>query len=112
MHNKVVRERLCTVAKNSPQEALQFDVAFEEGLKPQASYVECKLEIKSDPIPVCSISNPAQVCFRCGAYNFTPQQIPQCEAVKEKGEKCGIVGQFVENSRIVRVIHRNKFKCG
>ena len=54
MNNKAVLERLCTEPKGTPEEALQLAVASEEGLKRQASYRDCELEIKSEPICVCA----------------------------------------------------------
>ena len=82
MNNKAVQERLCTKPKDNPVEALQFAVSFEKGTKRQASYGECKLEIKSEPIRLCAISNPGKICFRFGAHTFTLQHIPKCKARK------------------------------
>ena len=84
-----MQERLCTEPKGTPEEMLQFAVAFEEGLKRQASNQDCKLEVKSEPISVSTITKTGKVCFRCGAHNFTMQHIPQCKAVKDKCRKCG-----------------------
>ena len=94
MHNNAVQERLCTEPKDSPDEALQFAFAFEKGIKRQAHYGKCKFEMKSKLIFVSAISNPENVCFRCGAHNFKPQDIPQCKAVKPNCGKCGIMGHF------------------
>ena len=94
MDNKALQERLCTEPKDSPEETLQFAVAFEESIKGQASHGECKLEIRSKTNPVCAISNPEKVCFRCGAHNSIPQCIPQCETAEEECGKCGTTGNF------------------
>ena len=89
LHNKAMQERLCTAPKGTPDEMLQFAVAFEEGLKRQASNENCKLEVKSKPISVSAITKTGTVCFRCGAHMFTSQHIPQCKTVKDKCRKCG-----------------------
>ena len=38
MNNKQIQEKLCTESKENPAEALQFAIAFEDGLKRQKSY--------------------------------------------------------------------------
>ena len=65
MHNKAVEARLCTEPKDNPEEAHEFAVASEEGIKPQASCGECKLEMKLESISVCAISNPEKSFGRC-----------------------------------------------
>ena len=97
MHSKTVQETLCTEQKSNPEESFQFAVAFEERVENQASYGDqnrdLKLEVKTDPISVCTITS-VKVCFRCGASIFTPQYSSQCRAAKENCGKCGIVGHF------------------
>ena len=96
LHTKALQERLSTEPKGTPVEMLQFAVAFEEGLKRQASNEDCKLEVKSEPISVSAITQTGKVCFRCRAHNFTSQHIPQCNAVKDKCRKCGNKGPFAQ----------------
>ena len=38
MANKQVQEKLCTEPKDNPNEALQFEIAFEDGLRRQKTY--------------------------------------------------------------------------
>ena len=86
MHNKAVQERLCTEPKSNPNEALQFAVAFEEGVKRQAfdgnQNWESKLEVKTKPNSMCT-NTSGKVCFSCGSSNFTLQHISQCRAAKK-----------------------------
>ena len=69
-HSKAVEERLCAEPKSTPEKALHFSVAFQEGLRRQTSYGERKLDVESESISVCVITNIGKVCFRCGAHNF------------------------------------------
>ena len=38
MHNKTVQQRSCTEANDTPDEALRFDLACEEGISQQRSF--------------------------------------------------------------------------
>ena len=98
MHNQAVQELLCTEPKGNPEEALFFAFAFEEVLKRQASYRECKLEAKSQPSSVCLITKTGKVYHRCGAHIFIPQYIPRSEPVKGKYGQCEITGRFDSGS--------------
>ena len=53
MGNKKVQENLCTEPKNNPAEALQFAIAFEDGLKRQRTYGFIIQEQKIKEEPVC-----------------------------------------------------------
>ena len=56
MSNKQVQEKLCTEPKDNPLDALQFAIAFEDGLKRQKTYGYISQEAKVKEEPVCTIS--------------------------------------------------------
>ena len=91
MKNLTVQERLCTEPKKTPEEALDFAIAFEEGTLRQKSYGETKIEIKAEPI--CAI-NKKKDCLRCGIANFTIEHLKVCRAKGKQCNKCGIMGHF------------------
>ena len=66
MNNKQVQEKLCTEPKETPAEALQLAIAFEDGLKRQRSYGNINQEPKAKDEPVCAISssNNSKECWR------------------------------------------------
>ena len=92
-----MHKRFFTEPKGSPDNALQFAVAFEKGLKRQVSYVEFNLETKSETVSVRAITNAGKICLRGGAHNFTPQHISQCKAAEEKYGKSGITEKLVRS---------------
>ena len=53
MNNKKVQEKLCTEPRE-PEQALEFAIAFEEGVKRQKSYIlqttETPKNVKSEPV--------------------------------------------------------------
>ena len=54
MNKKQVQEKLCTEPKETPAEALQFAIAFEDGLKRQSSYGHINQEPRVKDEPVCN----------------------------------------------------------
>ena len=60
MANKQVQEKLCTEPKDNPADALQFAIAFEDGLKRQRTYGYINQETKIKEEPVCSVSGAKQ----------------------------------------------------
>ena len=68
MTNKKVQEKLCTEPKE-PEQALEFAIAFEEGIKRQKSYgitaETPKTAVKSEPVFAVERANQKE-CFRCG----------------------------------------------
>ena len=56
MANKQVQEKLCAEPKETPAEALQFAIAFEDGLKRQKSYGYMNQESRVKYEPVCAVS--------------------------------------------------------
>ena len=54
MKNLTVQEKLCTEPKATPQEALPFAIAFEEGTMRQNSYGDITPQVKVEP--VCAIN--------------------------------------------------------
>ena len=59
MNNKRFQEKSCTKPKETPVEALQFVIAFEDGLKRKNScgYFSQEPKVKDEPISVLSSSN-------------------------------------------------------
>ena len=56
MANKQVQEKLCTEPKETPAEALQFAIVFEDSLKRQKSYGYINQEPRVKDEPVCAVS--------------------------------------------------------
>ena len=97
MSNKQVQEKRCTEAKDNPVDALQFAIAFEDGLKRQRTYGYINQEPKIKEEPVCSVSGEKQnkrECWRCGAANFTLDHLNRCEAPNSICNYCGKKGHL------------------
>ena len=97
MGNKKVQEKLCTEPKE-PEQALEFAIAYEEGVKRQKSYgtqqattSSPKTVVKSEPVFAIEKTNPRE-CFRCGEPNFTPEHIKNCKATNTRCKYCKLVG--------------------
>ena len=60
MNDKQVQAKLCTEPKNTPAEALQFAIAFEDGLKRQKIYGYICQEPKVKDEPNCAVSSSNQ----------------------------------------------------
>ena len=97
MANKQVHEKLCTEPKETPAEALQFAIAFEDGLKRQRTYGYIGNETKIKEEPVCTISGNRQntkECWRCGAGNFTMDHLKFCKGPNATCNYCGRKGHL------------------
>ena len=97
MSNKQVQEKLCTELKDNPLDALQFAIAFEDGLKRQKTYGYFGQEARVKEEPVCAISGNRQnnrECWRCGAGNFTLEHTKICKATDVKCNYCGKRGHL------------------
>ena len=97
MNNKKVQEKLCTEPKE-PDQALEFAIAYEEGVERQKAYgaQACetpKQSIKSEPVSAVEKANPRE-CFRCGAANFTMEHVDFCMATNHRCKFCKIVGHL------------------
>ena len=101
MKNQTVQEKLCTEPKTTPQEALAFAVALEEGTIRRKLYEETKTRIKVKP--VCAI-NKKKDCLRCGMENFTMEHLKTCKAKGKQCNKSGMTGHFGRCSEIARTI--------
>ena len=55
MKNKQVQEKSCTEPKEYPADALQFAIAFEDGLKRQKSYGYINQRPKIKEEPICAV---------------------------------------------------------
>ena len=68
MSNQKVQEKLCTEPKE-PDQALDFAIAFEEGIKKQKAFQvsaePAKASVKSEPV-VAVVKTIPRECFRCG----------------------------------------------
>ena len=98
MNNRKVQEKLCTEPKE-PDQALEFAIAFEEGVKRQKAYgtqapEPTKSVVKSEPVYAVDKTNPRE-CYRCGAANFTMEHVNFCMATNHRCKFCKIVG-YVE----------------
>ena len=97
MNNKKVQEKLCTEPRE-PEQALDFAIAFEEGVKRQRSYTlqttETPKNVKSEPVYAIEKSQNSRECFRCGESNFTPDHIKNCTAVNYRCKFCKIAGHL------------------
>ena len=79
MANKQVQEKLCTEPKETPAEALQCAIAFEDGIKRQKSYgyINQEPRVKDEPVCAVSTSNSRECCRYC-AGNFTLEHLKRC----------------------------------
>ena len=97
MNNKKVQEKLCTEPKE-PEQALEFAIAFEEGVKRQKAYGtqaadSAKTTVKSEPVYAVEKTNPRE-CYRCGAANFTMEHVNFCMATNHRCKFCKIIGHL------------------
>ena len=91
MLSKQVQEKLCTKPKDNPLDALQFAIAFKDGLKRQKTYGYISQEAKVNEEPVCAVSGNRQnnrECWRCGAGSFTLDYVKMCKAADAKCNYC------------------------
>ena len=96
-NNKKVQEKLCTEPKE-PDRALEFAIAFEEGVKRQKAYrtqapETAKAVVKSDPVYAIKKTNPCE-CYRCGEANFTMEHVNFCMATNHCCKFCKLVGHL------------------
>ena len=84
MNNKKVQEKLHTEHRE-PDQALEFAIAFEEGVKRRKSYGlqstgNTKIAVKTEPVYAMEKSSNPRECFRCpfGESNFTLNHIKNC----------------------------------
>ena len=97
MSNIVVQEKLCTEPKDTPVEALQFAIAFEDGLKRQKTYGYIGQEPKIKEEPICAVSGSSfntRECWRCGAGNFTMEHLKFCKGPNAMCNHCGKKGHL------------------
>ena len=78
-------------------EALQFAIAFVDGLRRQKTYGYINQDPKIKEEPVCAVSGSRQnerECWRCGAGNFTLDHIKFCKAQNAMCNYCGRKGHI------------------
>ena len=98
MNNKKVQEKLC-IEPREPYQALEFAIAFEEGVKRQKSYglqtiENPKIAVKTEPVYAIEKSFNPRECVRCGESNFTPEHIKNRTATNNRCKFCKIVGHL------------------
>ena len=91
-----MQEKLCTEA-HEPDQALEFAIAFEEGVERQKPYglqtAEIpKIAVKTEPVYAIQKSSNSQEFFRRGESHFTPDHIKLCTATNNRSNFCKIVG--------------------
>ena len=110
MNKKKVQEKLCTEPKE-PDQALDFAIAFEEGVKRQKAYGTQLAEtpnttIKSEPVYAVEKSNPRE-CYRCGEANFTMEHVNFCMTTNHRCKYCKLFGHL-EKCCNKKFPHRHK----
>ena len=100
MNKKKVQEKFCVGPFNDPQEALQYAISYDEGVKRQKTTEGIGVAesskvptIKSEPVCATERVNKRE-CFHCGVGNFTTDQIKKCPATNHKCELCDIIGHL------------------
>ena len=93
-----MQEKLRIEPRETDQ-ALEFAIAFEEGVKRQKSYglqttENPKIAVKTEPVYATEKSYNLRECFRCGESNFTPDHIKSCTATNNRCNFCKIVGHL------------------
>ena len=109
MNNKTVQERLCTEAKNDPQEAFRFAVAYEEGVNQHKTYEgrNAYQEIKQEP--VFARNERKNPCTRCG-LEFSNRHSAECKAKPERCRNCALIGHFAF-ARMCKKPKSGNFRC-
>ena len=98
MSNKQVQERLCTEPRENPRDALQFAIAFEEGIRRQKTIGQpcTSVKVKEEPVFMVAGHKDKKECWRCGAGNFTAAHLKVCRAPETNCNYCGVKGH-IEN---------------
>ena len=96
MSNKQVQERLCTEPRENPRDALQFAIAFEEGIRRQKTIGQpcTSVKVKEEPVFMVAGHKDKKECWRCGAGNFTAAHLKVCRAPETNCNYCGIKRHF------------------
>ena len=97
MSKKKVQEKLCTEPKE-PDQALDFAIAFEEGVKRQKVYGKQlaetpKTTITSKPVYAVGKSNPREF-YRCGEANFTMEHLSFFMATNHRCKYCKLISHL------------------
>ena len=102
MNTKEIQNTLCIEPKENPDDALQYAISYEEGVKSQKSLGKGmseppKMAVKSEPVFAVEQANNRE-CFRCGEKGFTREHVNVCTATKHRCEYCAIVGHLEKSS--------------
>ena len=110
-----VQEKICTEPKE-PEQALEFAIAFEEGIKRQTSYRtqitdSSKTSVKSEPVFAVARTNQRERECVFQMRNFTMEHIENCKAANCKCKHCKIVGHMeICCNKQVPQGHKDKMK--
>ena len=96
MSNNQVQERLCTEPRENPRDAIQFAIAFEEGIRRQKTIGQpcASVKVKEEPVFMVAGHKDKKECWRCGAGHFTAAHLKVCRAPETNCNYCGIKGHF------------------
>ena len=100
MSNKEVQKSFCDEPKQTPEEALQNAISYEEGIKQQQSLgvgaagSSKAFQMKAEP--VYAVDKKERECFRCRVGGVTLDHIKVCPTNAHKCEYCAIIGYWVK----------------
>ena len=90
MKNTLVQERLITVPKDNPQEALNFAIAFEQGAQQRKTIRVKTTNLKKTVFAV----EKNKECYKCGEKPFTMGRQKTCETRNVEFRNCGKTGHY------------------
>ena len=96
MYIKQVQEKVFTEPKKDPAEALQYFIAFAEGLRGQKAIGQpsTSAKIKGEPVFEVTRKGNRRECWRSGAVSLTATHVEVCKARETNFNHCGIKGHF------------------
>ena len=97
MKNTVVQERLFTEPKDTPEEALKFAVAFEQGTQQKKTIWLKPTTMKE--VPVVAVEKPNE-CYKCGVKPFVAGHQKICRSKNIQCRNCGKMGHYGRMCRI------------
>ena len=97
MNYKKLKEKLCIEPKE-PDQALEFAIAFEKGVKRQKAYgtqvpETAEAVVKSEPIFAIEKTHPRE-CYRSWEANFIREHVNFCIATNHRCKFCILVGHL------------------
>ena len=97
-----MQEKLCTGPKE-PDQALEFAITFEEGVKRRKTYGlqapdAVKSSVKSEPVDAVE-KTKSRECFRCRESNFTMEHGNFCMPTNHRRKYCKITGHLEKDCK-------------